>query len=51
MTRTRERSMKILAFAATNSRHSFNRALIAHATARLRADIMPDAEIETLDFK
>ncbi len=40
--------MKILAFAATNSRHSFDRALIAHATARLRADIMPDAEIETL---
>src|SRR6056297_1198602 len=42
--------MKLLAFAATNSRNSINRILIEHATARLRADILPNAEIETLDL-
>jgi NAD(P)H-dependent FMN reductase len=41
--------MKILAFAATNSRQSINRALIDHATARL-LQIMPDVQIETLDL-
>lgn len=41
--------MTILAFAATNSRHSINRALIGHATMRL-AKIVPDVRIETLDL-
>lgn len=42
--------MKILAFAASNSRNSINRALIDHAIARLRADVLPDARIETIDL-
>ena len=42
--------MKILAFAATNSRNSINRALVDHAVARLRTEIVPDAQIETLDI-
>lgn len=42
--------MKILAFAASNSRNSINRALIDHAAARLRADIIPDAQIKMLDL-
>ncbi len=41
--------MKILAFAASNSRRSINRTLIDHAALRLR-DIAPGAEIETLDL-
>jgi NAD(P)H-dependent FMN reductase len=41
--------MKILTFAATNSRNSINRALLAHASDRL-ADILPGADIETLDL-
>jgi NAD(P)H-dependent FMN reductase len=42
--------MKILAFAATNSRNSINRALIDYATGQLQADILPGAEIEFLDL-
>ncbi len=42
--------MKILAFAASNSRTSINRALIDHATKRLRTSITPEAQIETLDL-
>jgi NAD(P)H-dependent FMN reductase len=42
--------MKILAFAASNSRNSINRTLIDHAITRLRDDILPDAQIETLDL-
>jgi NAD(P)H-dependent FMN reductase len=42
--------MKILAFAATNSRNSINRALIDYATGQLQADILPAAEIEFLDL-
>ena len=42
-------ALRILAFAASNSRSSINRALIDHATARL-GQIAPDAEIETLDL-
>lgn len=42
--------MKILAFAATNSHTSINRALIDHVTARLRSVILPDAAIEILDL-
>ena len=38
--------MKILAFAATNSRKSINRALIDYAASQLQADIRPGAEIE-----
>ncbi|WP_019954973.1 NADPH-dependent FMN reductase [Yoonia vestfoldensis] len=41
--------MKLLSFAATNSRQSINRALIDHAGRRLRA-IIPAAEVETLDL-
>jgi NAD(P)H-dependent FMN reductase len=40
--------MKILGFAATNSRQSINRALIGYATARLER-IAPDIQIEPLD--
>jgi NAD(P)H-dependent FMN reductase len=42
--------MKILAFAASNSRSSINRVLIEHATARLTSDVLPGAEIEILDI-
>jgi NAD(P)H-dependent FMN reductase len=42
--------MKILAFAASNSRKSINRMLIDHAIARVHAQIMPDAQVETLDL-
>lgn len=42
--------MRILAFAASNSLNSINCKLIDHAAARLRADIMPDAQIELLDL-
>lgn len=41
--------MKILAFAASNSRQSINRTLVAHATARI-GRIAPAARIETLDL-
>ncbi|MBW3098354.1 NADPH-dependent FMN reductase [Pseudohoeflea coraliihabitans] len=42
--------MKILAFAASNSRNSINRTLVAHAAAQLQSDIQPGAEIEILDL-
>ncbi|MEL6643800.1 MAG: NAD(P)H-dependent oxidoreductase [Pseudomonadota bacterium] len=42
--------MKILAFAASNSRRSINRALIDFAALRLEADILPEAEVELLDL-
>ena len=42
--------MKILAFAATNSRKSINRALVEYAADQLHSDIRPDAEIEILDL-
>lgn len=42
--------MRILAFAASNSRNSINYKLIDHAAARLRADIMPEAQMELLDL-
>lgn len=41
--------MKILAFAATNSRASINRALVDHAAERLR-DKAPGVQVETLDL-
>jgi len=42
--------MKILAFAATNSRNSINRALVEYAAARLQSDHLSGAEIETADL-
>ncbi len=42
--------MKILAFAASNSSQSINRMLVHHAADVLRSEIVPDAEIETLDI-
>lgn len=42
--------MKILAFAATNSRNSINRALVGVASAQLQTNILPDAQIEVLDL-
>lgn len=42
--------MKILAFAASNSRTSINRALVEYAAAQLQSDILPQAKIEFLDL-
>lgn len=42
--------MKILAFAATNSRKSINRTLVEHAADQLKSDMLPGAEIEFLDL-
>ncbi len=42
--------MKILAFAASSSRNSINKALGTHATSRLQAEFLPDAEVEILDL-
>lgn len=42
--------MKILAFAASNSRSSINRSLVEHAAQRLRGGIVPEAEVAFLDL-
>ena len=42
--------MKILAFAASNSRTSINRALVDHAAERLKSGILQEADIEFLDL-
>ena len=42
--------MRVLAFAASNSRQSINRTLVGHAAARLRDDLLPGAEIDHLDL-
>ncbi len=42
--------MKLLAFAATNSRVSINRALVEFATDRLKANHASDVDIEILDL-
>lgn len=42
--------MRLVTFAASNSRSSINRALIEYAIERLRAGILPGAEVETLDL-
>ncbi len=42
--------MKILAFAASSSRSSINKALVRHAAERLRAELLPRAELELLDL-
>ncbi|WP_424933031.1 NADPH-dependent FMN reductase [Amaricoccus macauensis] len=42
--------MKLLAFAATNSRNSINRALVEYAANRLKSSFQPDADIEIIDL-
>lgn len=42
--------MKILAFSASNSSQSINRTLVDHAADVLKSEILPEAEIETLDL-
>lgn len=42
--------MKLLAFAATNSRISINRALVEFAAARLRSSVSPEAEVTFVDL-
>ncbi|SHF12211.1 NAD(P)H-dependent FMN reductase [Litoreibacter ascidiaceicola] len=42
--------MKILAFAASNSRSSINKRLVTHATEVFQSDVAPHAEIEILDL-
>lgn len=42
--------MKILAFAASNSRHSINRTLVEYAALQIKSDILPGAEIEFRDL-
>ena len=42
--------MKILAFAASNSRQSINRTLVEYAAIKMQSDILADAEIEYLDI-
>lgn len=43
-------SMKILAFAASNSRHSINKQLVTHSANVLKAEINPDAEVTIVDL-
>ena len=42
--------MKVLAFAASNSRQSINKRLVAHAADVLTSEILPSAEIRTIDL-
>lgn len=42
--------MKILAYAASNSSQSINRKLVDHAVQVLKAEILPGAEVETIDI-
>ena len=42
--------MNILAFAATNSRTSINRALVEFAATRLRSSVSPEAEVTFVDL-
>ncbi len=42
--------MKILAFAASNSRRSINKQLVSHASSMLAKQIGPEAKIETIDL-
>ena len=42
--------MKILAFAASNSRTSINRALVDFAAFRFKVDLLPGADVEFLDL-
>lgn len=42
--------MKILAFGASNSRHSINKQLATHAADIVKTDVVPEAEIELIDL-
>jgi NAD(P)H-dependent FMN reductase len=42
--------MKILAFAATSSKHSINKQLIGYATQILESESDPDVTVETIDL-
>jgi len=42
--------MKILAFAASNSRNSINRALVEFAAKRLQSKVSPDAQVKFVDL-
>ena len=42
--------MKLLAFAASNSRNSINAKLVHHAAARFKSEIAPEAQIDLLDI-
>ena len=42
--------MRVLAFAASNSKQSINKQLVHHAARVLKSDIMPNAEIEIIDL-
>ena len=42
--------MKILAFAASNSRQSINKQLVGYATRLIEGGLIPDATVETLDL-
>ncbi len=42
--------MNILAFAASNSRTSINKALVTHAADLLKNDIVPDCSVELIDL-
>jgi len=42
--------MKILAFAASNSRNSINKSFVIHATEIFKRDIAPNADIEIIDL-
>lgn len=42
--------MKLLAFAATNSKNSINKQLVTHAADVLKSEFDPSAEIEILDL-
>jgi chromate reductase len=42
--------MKILAFAASNSKTSINKQFVTYATSVFKSDYKPDAEIEILDL-
>lgn len=43
-------TMKILAFAASNSKTSINKQLVQYAIAQLKKDVLPDAAVELIDL-
>lgn len=42
--------MKIVTFAASNSKNSINKTLVQYASQLLKEELLPDAEIELLDL-
>ena len=42
--------MKILAFGASNSRHSINKQLVSHAADIIKTGIIPAADIDLIDL-